>query len=270
MNILLLKDKSLLRRFLSQDPTLHLYGLGDLDDFFWKDTAWYGLGTRRCLRAVVLIYQPGRQAILLALSDHKRLPFLKRLVHAILPLLPGKFYAHLTPGIEGILTRRYRLRGHGTYHKMALKDRSKVQRADDPLTVEFTPKDAKRLKFFYDRFAPGNWFEPRMLQAHPHYGVVQKGRIVSAAGVHVYSRRYGVAALGNVVTARAWRGRGYATLAVARLCRELLRKVRIIGLNTRIDNRPALACYRRLGFRPVTVYKEYDAIPKERKGRGPS
>ena len=40
---------------------------------------------------------------------------------------------------------------------------------------------------------------------------------------------------------------------------ELQRTVDHIGLNVKADNAAAVACYRRLGFRPVAEYEEGDA-----------
>jgi ribosomal protein S18 acetylase RimI-like enzyme len=76
--------------------------------------------------------------------------------------------------------------------------------------------------------------------------------------VHVYSARYRVAALGNITTHPGLRGRGLATAASARLCRELVQAgVDCIGLNVKADNTAALSCYRKLGFERVAEYGEY-------------
>jgi predicted GNAT family acetyltransferase len=84
-----------------------------------------------------------------------------------------------------------------------------------------------------------------------------RGRLVSAAGVHVYSEHYRVAAIGNVVTHPAHRNRGYAGLVTARLCRSLLEKVEHVGLHVKADNAAALACYRKLGFEIIASYREF-------------
>src|SRR5438093_529591 len=81
-----------------------------------------------------------------------------------------------------------------------------------------------------------NWFDPRMLETGHYYGIRQDGTLLSIAGVHVYSPRYRVAALGNITTRPAARGHGLATLVTAKLCQELLRSVDEIGLNVRADN----------------------------------
>jgi predicted GNAT family acetyltransferase len=79
---------------------------------------------------------------------------------------------------------------------------------------------------------------------------------VGVAGIHVYSERYKVAALGNVTTHPEFRGQGVATAAVAKLCRELAHTVDNIGLNVKADNPGAIASYKRLGFEIIATYEE--------------
>jgi predicted GNAT family acetyltransferase len=97
-----------------------------------------------------------------------------------------------------------------------------------------------------------------MLETGRYYGPRDAGGLLSVAGVHVYSRRYRVAALGNIATHPAHRGKGYGTRVTGRLCRTLLDEVEHIGLNVKTDNEPALRCYRRLGLEVVARYAEFD------------
>ena len=83
-----------------------------------------------------------------------------------------------------------------------------------------------------------------------------------SAGVHVYSERYHVAAIGNVVTHPTHRNKGYGKLVTARLCRSLLDKVEHIGLNVKADNDAAVACYSRLGFEIIAPYGEFTVEQK--------
>ncbi len=96
-----------------------------------------------------------------------------------------------------------------------------------------------------------------MLETRQYFGLRVNGRLVSVAGVHVYSEQYRVAAIGNVVTHPAHRNKGYGTLVTARLCQSLLETVEHIGLNVKADNAPAMACYRRLGFEIVAPFSEF-------------
>ena len=48
--------KKVIESYLRKDVDLHIYSIGDLDDFFWPYTIWYGLESHGDIDAVVLIY----------------------------------------------------------------------------------------------------------------------------------------------------------------------------------------------------------------------
>ncbi|MHC4104953.1 MAG: GNAT family N-acetyltransferase, partial [Planctomycetota bacterium] len=101
---------------------------------------------------------------------------------------------------------------------------------------------------FFEKAYPGNFFEPRMLETKQYYGIRQSGALISVAGVHVYSSRYKVAALGNITTHPNYRGKGYGRIVTAQLCKSLLNKIDHIGLNVKSDNKSAIRCYEKLEF----------------------
>lgn len=80
---------------------------------------------------------------------------------------------------------------------------------------------------------------------------------MSVAGVHVYSARFRMAALGNITTHPDWRGQGLGTAATAGLCKNLLKTVDTVGLNVSSDNETAIRMYEKLGFEAVAKYNEY-------------
>ncbi len=264
MGAICLHDKATIERFLTRDVPLHMYELGDLDDFFWPYTQWYGLspddataGDRDGLDAVALLYVASSTPTLLALgTDYKPL---SSLVESIAHLLPERFYAHLSPGIAPALGHRFRLAEHGPHLKMALT-RAAVDAAPDvePDVVRMSTDDLPALTALYDAAYPANWFDARMLETGRYVGIREGSRIVSVAGIHVYSPRYGVAALGNITTLPTHRGRGYAGRATAALCSILTGEGLDVGLNVKADNAAALACYRRIGFVTVGEYEEYE------------
>jgi predicted GNAT family acetyltransferase len=101
-----------------------------------------------------------------------------------------------------------------------------------------------------------------MLDTNQYCGLQVGGRLVSVAGVHVYSPTYRVAALGNIATHPAHRGNGYGREATGQLCRRLFASVDHIGLNVKADNTTAIACYKSLGFDIIGSYEEYMAEMK--------
>lgn len=256
-DVVCLHAKDEVERFCRGNPYLYLYALGDLDDFFWPHTTWYAFRDGGAVRQLVLVYAGGSLPTVLALADPPADP-LRDLVREVARLLPRRFYAHLTAGVADALAGDYAVRPHGTFHKMALTDGTRPAGFDASDAVRLSAADTADLLGLYAAAYPGNWFAPRMLETGFYYGVRLGPGLASAAGVHVYSPRYKVAALGNVATRPDARGRGLATAAATRVCQELLRAgVEHVGLNVKADNRAAIACYERLGFARVADYGEY-------------
>jgi RimJ/RimL family protein N-acetyltransferase len=265
-NVAILYDKQEIGAYLWRDPALHLYAIGDLDDFFWTSTVWYGLKEGENLLAVALLYTGGDLPTLLATARQPATALatlLSRTVH----LLPQRFYAHLSPEARDALAAACLLEPRGLHFKMALRDPARLNGIDVSDVERLTPAATDELLAFYAHSYPGNWFDPRMVETGQYVGIRgENGNLLSVAGVHVYSAEQRVAALGNITTAPAARGRGLATAATAALCRSLLQTVDLIGLNVRADNVAAIACYRRLGFTVVAEYEEYMARLKQFSG----
>lgn len=255
MEPVILNDKDTIETILRRNVPLNVYAIGDLDDFFWRFTSWYA---DRSLSEVVLVYRGQELPVVMALSDdvHAMEALLKDVMH----LLPRRFHAHLSPGLERVLLERFSLEPFGEHTRMCLRNSSALLEFECSGTVELGPGDLEEIMALYRTAYPGNWFDPRMLETGRYRGMRISGSLVSIAGVHVYSRNYGVAALGNVATAPEYRRRGYGSGVTAALCLSLAKEVEEIALNVRSDNRAAISCYGRLGFEPVAVFREYSAF----------
>ncbi|MBV1853033.1 GNAT family N-acetyltransferase [Catellatospora tritici] len=248
-------DREELAGLLGRDPARYAYQLGDLDDFFWPYTTWY-----RRDDALALVYHGGGLPTLLAF-DPDGPGSVGPLLRGLLPLLPGTFYAHLSPGAETVLAEAYRLEPGGPHLKMALTDPAALAAAE-PLGDVLDPADLPELSALYDAAYPGNWFDRRMLETGQYVGVRRDGRLLAVAGVHVWSPAYRVSALGNVTTHPDVRGQGLARGAVAALCRRLRETVDHVTLNVHADNAAALALYARLGFTPIAEYGEFTCVAR--------
>lgn len=259
LEVVEVQDRESIEAFARLDLPLHIYEVGDLDPFFWPYTQWYGLrGEDGGLRALTLLYTAPSTTVLLAFGRDDD-GAIEELIERLRSRLPASFYAHVSPGVADKLRPTWKLDHHGTFLKMVLADRGKLAPiiADD--VMRLTDADHDALSALYERAYPDNWFDARMLKTGHYYGIRDGERLVCVAGVHVYSPRYRVAALGNVTTDPERRGRGMARRATAKLCRELLSSVDTIGLNVGKSNAAAIACYRCLGFETVATYDEYMA-----------
>ncbi|MFI2713449.1 GNAT family N-acetyltransferase [Micromonospora sp. NPDC018662] len=243
-------DRGVLAGLLGRDPVLHAYQLGDLDDFFWPYTSWFRSGDE-----VVLLYHGVQVPTLLAFAAPDRVAALSGLLVAAAPVLPARLWAHLSPGLEATVSRWYAVSDAAAHVRMALTDPGRlasVPAAGEPLGRA----DLPLLRELYAVAYPGNWFDARMVDTGQYVGVRERGRLVAVAGVHVFSPRWRVAAVGNVTTHPAVRGRGLAAGVVAGLCARLRASVDHVTLNVRVDNVAAVRLYERLGFTQVAGFTE--------------
>ncbi len=273
MHALFLHDKQTIVSLLRRNTFLHIYELGDLDDFFWPYTSWFTLPGGR---QVALLYAGADLPVLVGVPEEPE--EMRELLRAIVPVLPPRLYAHLRADVLPALEPFYQATSHGVHFKMALTAPARLQAIDasvagNPATdasvarlratdasaiARLSPADLPALEKLYRESYPGNWFDPRMLETGQYFGCYRGKDIISVAGIHVYSPVYRVAALGNITTHPSFRGQGLGAAVTARLCLSLLETVEHIGLNVKADNLAAMACYRRLGFEKVAEYEEYD------------
>lgn len=259
MQPICLHNKDEIEEFLRQDPFLHLYALGDLDDFFWQHTTWYALKEGQSIQQIVLFYTGSPLPVLLAFS-REPMEQMEKLLRSILHLLPRKFYAHLSNNLVRALMEDYQVQEHGLHYKMGLSHPSRLLALETSDAFQLSPADIEELEAFYRISYPGNWFEPRMLETGYYYGIRRNTLLVGVAGVHVYSQRYQVAALGNITVHPNFRGQGIGTIVCARLCQALLPTIELIGLNVKADNISAIRCYTKLGFEAIASYDEYSFV----------
>jgi GNAT superfamily N-acetyltransferase len=262
MKAVCLHDKGRIETFLRRNVFLNIYSIGDLDDFFWPYTTWYALTNAAGIQAIALIYTGGSTPCLHALAEDDKIIYTEELLSCLIPILPRRFYAHLSLGLESILAEYYSLRPHGEHYKMAFTDKSLLSNVDTSQVVDLSMSHLSEIISFFKKAYPGNYFEPRMLETNQYYGIRESSELISIAGVHVYSRRYKVAALGNITTHPNYRGGGYGTTVTAKVCKSLLREIDHIGLNVKADNTSAIRCYEKLGFEVVDSYGEFEIESK--------
>ncbi len=254
-------DRAVLADFFGRNRALNIYQLGDLDDFFWPHTRWFGLESGGLLRAVALLYTGPFEPTLIFLEDGNG-EDCRLLLQELAPRLPARIYAHLSPGLESALHPLFASDLKGNHLKMHLQLSTGALPPISSDVLNLTIDDTRELKSFYHEVYPGNWFDPRMLETGQYFGVRDNGRLVAAGGVHVYAPNYGVAALGNIATHPDFRGRGLATHVTAGIVRSLRRTVDAIGLNVKADNAAAIACYSKLGFVEIARYNELSLVKK--------
>ena len=248
-------DKEAIENFLRSNTWLHIYEIGDLDDFFWPHTIWYGLKENGAIVHLALFYTVSTPPVLLSLTD-RHPAGLSQWFQALFPLLPDRVYTHLSPGMLPIFRDHFHLSSSASMNKMALTDPRQPGLVDTTGAEALSRSDLTDLMELYEIGYPDNAFDPRMLETGCFFGIRRAGKLVSVAGIHVYSPVYRVAALGNVTTHPDFRRQGLGRAACAALCRFLLQSVDHIGLNVNRQNPQAIGLYEHLGFSVCAPYEE--------------
>ncbi len=117
----------------------------------------------------------------------------------------------------------------------------------------------ERRAFTSDRLSRRSF---RRLIASPSASLRVAGRLGTVSGYHLVFFRRGatVARLYSLAVDAAARGSGLAEALVADAERLAARRgCRVLRLEVRPDNRPAIGLYRRLGYQPIGVYRRYYA-----------
>ncbi len=242
-----LMDRATVRDFLGQDRGLTAYALGDLDDALWPESIFYGAYRGEELSAVLLLYRGFDPAVLTAFG-------LGAGIEAILAAIdrPHEVYYLWLPQHASLLDRYYERPAAHEEWRLVL-DPGKFSAPELDGVKPIFPEQAGDLAQLYRRAAvPGEEvvaFSPAQIARGAFFGVWDGGRLVSAAGTHVWSPQEGVAAIGNVFTHPHYRGQGFATRCTAAVARAALENgIGTIVLNVRCDNAPALRVYEKLGF----------------------
>ncbi|MHC4119866.1 MAG: hypothetical protein ACYSWO_20410 [Planctomycetota bacterium] len=134
-----LHDKAQIETFLRKNVHLHIYSIGDLDDFFWHNTVWYALKDGGDIGALVMLYTVPPQPTLHAMCEPRE-PMAELLV-SIMHLLPVRFHAHLSPGLAEVFAEHYSLESNKKHYKMALADTSRLAGIDCSQVVRLTADD---------------------------------------------------------------------------------------------------------------------------------
>ena len=265
MSVVELRDRDVIAELCRRRPAVHAYELGDLDDFFWPHTRWLGWERSERIEQLALLYDEPDPPVLLALAEEPE-EGMADLLRAVAGRLPGRLYAHLSPSlVDALAPSLFPVSDPVAHCKLGLVDPGRLAQNDTEDVELLSSAQLHEVEAFYGRAYPGTWFQPRMLQTGRYVGIRRGGELACVAGVHVWSPRWRVAALGNVATLPGMRGAGLATAACARLCRVLLDDgIDVVSLNVRADNAAAIRAYEKLGFVHAADYVE---VPLATTGR---
>ncbi len=259
MHFLLLKDVKLIEAHFRKNTNLNIYSIGDLDDFFREYSTWYGINSEFDIEQIALLYKGMEPPTLIALSD-KNSEKMEELLRNIKEVLPKEVYAHLSTSLINAFGEKCILKNFGKHYKMALQNKKWLIQNEDINIYRLCADDYEQIMTLYNSFYPANFFDKRMLETGKYFGYfedLQKSKLRGVAGIHVYSEKYRVAALGNIAIDREYRGRSICKRLTSALCIDLLKTVDNIGLNVHCENHSAINCYKKIGFEIIGEYEEY-------------
>jgi RimJ/RimL family protein N-acetyltransferase len=261
MSLVQVADRDSIAAVLRRNRRAHVYEIGDLDDAEWPHTRWLGWVAGDGLEQVALLYLRPETPVMIAIAEPPD-GAMEWMLRAALEELPSPLYVHATARLLDVLGARFDVVEAHPHLKLALRRPGEIDRHVVPVDV-LGADDLDELDELYREAYPGTWFEAHQLDTGRYVGIRDDGRLVCVAGPHVYSPAWGVAALGNVATLPAVRGRGLAQGACAALCRLLLDDgIETIALNVRTDNVAARRAYERIGFETVAEYVEASLVAR--------
>lgn len=235
-------DKDQILSFLEIDRLYAAYAIGDLEPHLFQQSTW-AIAERDCrIEALTLHFGGLETPVLFLMGDSEGLRAALGMVQR-----PEKVYFNCRQGHLSAIDHFYRWQERIPMWRMTLNTK-RFQPIAREGTTRLTRDHAEELRALY-ALGGADAFDLAQMERGVFYGLHTGGELVAAAGTHLLSPTYGVAAVGNIFTHPAYRGQGYATRATSRVVAALLQQgVRDIVLNVEQTNEAAAHVYRKLGF----------------------
>ncbi len=271
------RDKERIRAFLASDRLWTAYALGDLEPGLFEQCDWVAVADGARDVALVLLFKGLDTPGLWPFGDDDGVRL--ALAEAVAPVAPR---VSIRPAQRAVVEAVYALDTLDLMTRMVVDAASFSPVAWSPLVPpprlreepegseggaeglppprRLTGGDASALNALYASGETPDAFAPSQIDQGAFYAVEVAGRVVAVAGTHLLAPGEGVAAVGNVFTHRDWRGRRLAQVCTSAVVAECLRRgAADVVLNVKSDNAPAIAAYRRLGFRAYCQFLEAGA-----------
>jgi RimJ/RimL family protein N-acetyltransferase len=241
------QNKSVLREVLGREPVSSAYLLGDLDEPFFGQCRWFVGFYRSMPLAVVVVFE--------GLSVHAVLTYgapdmVEGVLKRFADVLPKVCYAKFPLEHKQVFLRHYGNVSVETMWNMGLSQDKFTPLKSELDIRRLTSRDPlESILKVYDHY-PDHFFEPCQLETGVYFGLFFEEQLMSISGTHVYAPREGIAVLGNIVTHKEYRNRGYSHVCTAKLLKYLFEHgCGVISLQVGAENLTAIACYRHLGFK---------------------
>ena len=245
-----LTNRSRIQAYLETDRLYAAYAIGDLEPGLFEACEWAGAVVDGRLDALTLHYHGLEPPALFVMGSVSGL-------RAILGRASGPQRVYLTCREEHLAMTRefYAWECVRPMFRMVLPPAS-----FNPVEghcLRLGKRHAEQLVALYALGGGAVAFSPSQIAGGVFYGAFSDGQLVAAAGTHLVSPSYGVAAVGNVFTHPEFRGLGYGSATTTAVVAELLaRDIRDVVLNVGQENERAIRVYERLGFERYCPFLE--------------
>lgn len=225
----------------------YIYQFSNLTPEQWKNVVCYGLFDGEGVRKIAMVNTNYGIPVLLAANFDDTGNNIE-LMRRIKEFLPPKFYTHMDKVTLEEVFAKDKVTELENYMNMGLCNYDKIGKYDNNEVIRLGYKELEDIRELIEESYPEAWLDDELLKINENFGIYVDGRLVSFAGIHAYSEQYQVAAVAHVTTLPGYRKRGYAEMAIKELVKSLMTKISFIGLNVKVDNLPAINCYKKLGF----------------------
>jgi GNAT superfamily N-acetyltransferase len=255
-------DLPLLRAILLRDQVWSTYAIADLQPAFAPYCRWSVVANAHG-QAALLLFTALQPPILFATGDDA----------AVAEALaandwPEQIYVTVRPAHCSLVGEYYTWIEPHSMVRMVLGRDVRFPMPTMPGLVRLQPADAAAIRTLYAHggsFTP-DAFDPYQLDDGVFYGVKdEEGALCAVGGTHIIAWPEAMAAIGNMYTHPAQRGKGYARAVLVAIVTELqTRNVTTIVLNVDERNVAARRLYEQVGFTPYCRYIEAEGIKKNR------
>jgi len=253
-----LLDVAQIRGLLAPEGAYAAYARAQLAPSLFAQSEWWS-ASGSAGRGIVLHARGGLGRALVTMGDREA-------VDTILGLHAGpRFcFASFRPEHRKVVQRHFMLARNELMVRMSIA--REAFRPVEGETVRLRGWDIGRVNQLYSTEGGPASYTSRHIDDGVYYGVIQEDTLVSIAGTHVDSPAERVAVVGNVFTHPLYRGAGLATVATSAVTAALLEHCDLVALTVEAVNEPALAVYRRLGYREECRLYETAAVRKDALG----
>jgi len=212
-----LRDEAEILACLQTDRLYAAYAIGDLEPWFFRHCRWW-LAEAAGRWALILLFGGLQPPALFCLGE----PDAVATALDEAPL-PARVYLTARPEHWPQIEARYHLQFVNPMFRMVLDEESFCPVAHGAaLRLQMSDLDALQTLYGHGLAGDADAFAPYQLEQGVFCGLAVDGQLVSVAGTHLVAPDYGLAAVGNVFTHPAQRGRGYATACTSAVTATLL------------------------------------------------